>query len=342
MTMARVRPRCPLAWFAAALLAATTPLISTAQEAARPAAAADPTKPSHEDEPQPQGGVAGPIGRALGLPPTPWLFELNGGLPGIDVANQKFVADGSFGYATSHFGVVARGYVNTYDVRSSSIHDDYLHSGGALEGYWLSGGAESMIRVEIRASVGVDYYDTTSFPKESALSAFVDYDSRMGRAALLLGLRHGAPGDRFWIEALAGGGGQYEDPDTLRINASGLQLSSTQSVTAHGLGRLRLRWQMAPEIVSLRAKLDAAYFRRSRDEVAVVAHAGVLQASITSGVQGQTELHARLALDADIASVLGFVPAIFGGVDVLSIGGDREAASMVAPVLGAGIVRNSW
>jgi hypothetical protein len=332
-----------LSSLAAALVAATTSAGAPAQEAgAATPTATEPRPPSGGDEPEPAGGVAGPIGKALGVPPTPWLFELNGGLPGIDLANQKFVADASFGYATSRFGVVARGYVNTYDIRSSTLHDDYLHAGGALEGYWLSGSSNSAVRVEIRASLGADYYDTTSYPKQSALSAFVDYDSRMGRGALFVGLRHGAPDDRFWIEALAGGGGQYEDPDTLRINAGGLRLSSTESITAHAAGRLRLRVRVAPDIVSIRGWLDASYFRRSRDELSVVAHAGALQATSTTAPQGQAELHARIALDGDIASFFGFVPAVFGGMDALSLGGEHETASMVVPIIGAGIVRNSW
>ncbi len=45
----------------------------------------------------------------LGLQPTPWVFELNGGVPDVDISQQKIVADASVGCATRALGIVGRG-----------------------------------------------------------------------------------------------------------------------------------------------------------------------------------------------------------------------------------------
>lgn len=273
-----------------------------------------------------------------GLAGTPWVFELNGGIPRVDFSAAKVVADLGVGYTTKSFGVVARGFIDTYDLNESLGHSDYLHTGGELDGYWMSGAFASALRLELRLSGGFEYYDTTSYPKDKPTSAYNDYDSRIGRGTLLVGLRVGAPLDRFSMSLLGGGGAQYEDPDTTQIDGSHqVKFTSDQTVSAHANGRLGARVRIVPGIFGARLRSELRYFRRTRDELALASG----QVTTTFGVVRQVESRSRLFLDADVASFAGFVPAVFGGVDVISMGG-ADAATSAVPILGVGIVRNTW
>lgn len=278
----------------------------------------------------------------LGLAPTPWVFELNGGVPSADFSQQKVVADVSAGYATKQIGVVGRGWVNTYNIDDSQTHNDYTHAGGALEGWWLSG-ASAKLRVELRLSGAFDYYDTTTYPRQDALANFYDYDSRMGRGTAFVGLRYAMPTDRVSAALLAGGGMQYEDPDTTRTTgAVTLGLASQQNVSAQAAARLLVRWHIVPKIVGLRLRGDATYFRITREELTASIGAGSVTTSSTVDQQQQIEVHGRLFLDADVISFGGFIPALFGGVDYIGIQGTSTTTSATVPLVGAGIVRESW
>jgi len=279
----------------------------------------------------------------LDLQPTPWVFELNGGLPNVDFSQQKVVADVSIGYATKSIGVVGRGAVDTYNLADSQVHDDYTHAGGSLEAWWLSGELTRSLRLEIRLAGGFDYYDTTSYPRQDALSNFYDFDSRVGRGTAFVGLRYGAPLDRVSLQLLLGGGGQYEDPDTTRFTSGNtFSLNSQANFSGQASGRLLVRVRIVPQIIGARLRAETIYFDLTREALSYVNSGGVQTTTSSVEVQQQLEVHSRLFLDADIASFAGFVPAVFGGLDYLGIQGSSTSTSALIPVLGVGIVRTTW
>jgi hypothetical protein len=279
----------------------------------------------------------------VGLQPSPWIVELNGGVPNVDFTQQKVVADLSFGYSTKALGVVGRGWIDTYDIDSSGTHSDYTHAGGSVEGWWLSGEPTAPWRLELRLSGEFDYYDTTTYPLVNALDNFYDFDSRIGRGNALVGVRYGRPSDRVTANLLVGGGGQYEDPDTTTFNGvNTLVLQSDDNFSGDVTGRLAARWRIVPAIFGARVRAESTYFSITREQLTVASKAsGSLGTTASVEQEQQLEVHARLFLDADIASLSGFVPAVFGGLDYLNIQGSATGTSTVIPSLGIGIVRQS-
>ncbi len=291
------------------------------------------------------GGGALELKSILGLGATPWLFELNGGVPNVDFSEQKVVGDASVGYATPKLGLVGRGWVDMYSLDDAKTLNDYTHGGGSVEGWWLPGEAASSedVRLELRLTGGFDYYDTTTVPLKDTLNSFYDFDSRMGRGTWLIGVRRGGPNDRWTLQGLVGGGAQYEDPDVTKFaNGSTFTLTSQTNLTAHAASRLRMRVRVVPQILGIRVRADGAYFQITRQQLSVAATGGALTTSSSVEQQQQIEAHGRIFVDADVAALGGFVPAAFGGLDFIGISGSATSTSVAIPVLGLGVVRQSW
>jgi len=291
------------------------------------------------------GGGALELKSLLGLGATPWLFELNGGVPEVDFSEQKVIGDASLGYATPKLGLVGRGWIDMYSLDDAKTLNDYTHGGGSVEGWWLPGeaAANEEVKLELRLTGGFDYYDTTTVPLKDTLNSFYDFDSRMGRGAGLIGVRRGGPNDRWTFQALVGGGAQYEDPDVTKFtNGSTFALTSQSNLTAHAASRLRVRVRVVPQILGVRLRADGAYFQITRQQLAVASTGGALTTTSSVEQQQQLEVHGRIFVDADIAALGGFVPAAFGGLDFLGISGSATSTSVAIPVLGLGVVRHGW
>ena len=272
---------------------------------------------------------------------SPFTFELNGGLPQVDFSDLKVVADVGGAYTLERFGVAGRGWIDTYTFDDAQTHDDYTHTGGSLEGYWLSGARADRLRWEIRGSAAFDYYDTTSYPKREALRNFFDFDSRMGRGTALVGFRYRSEDEKLSATAGIGGGVQYEDPDTTTFTGGRtLSLTSDQNLTLQTTARANVRFRVVPRVLGVRFRADAFYFRITREELFVTGTAGAATTDARVDRQQQLELHGRLFVDADVASLAGFVPAVFGGLDYLGIEGTKTSSSRVVPIVGIGIVRH--
>lgn len=284
----------------------------------------------------------------LGLQATPFVFELNGGLPQVDFSQQKYVGDATVGYATKKFGIVGRGFGNNYAFNDAQTHSDYLHTGGSLEAWWLSGDGTGKLRLELRLAGAYDYYDTTTYPLKDALSHYYDFDANIARGTLFAGIRYGSAVDRANFQLLLGGGGQFESPDTFAFANHGTKgtLDSNTNWTAHASARLLARVHVVPQVFGIRLWGDATYFTITREQLAValLSSGGIGTTTTTSTVeqQQQIEVRGRLFLDAEVASLAGFVPAVFGGIDYIGISGSATSSSNAIPLLGIGIVRNSW
>jgi len=270
--------------------------------------------------------------RAL-IGPTPWLFELNGGLPNVDFAQGKIVADVTLGYSAQRFRIVGRGAVDQYDMSNALLHRDYAHYSGSLEGSWSSNGPPDGVRVELRLSGSFDYYDTTSFPFPIELDRFFDFDSRIARGSGFVGVHYGGRGSRVALDANVGGGAQYEDPDTTTFPGAQLLFKSQTNFSAHASSQALVVWRVFPRVLGFRFRADGKYFDISRSELTVSGATPTL----SSQQQTQLELQARLFVDIDAAALAGFVPAAWVGSDYLNESGGPRDTSLLVAVVGIGV-----
>lgn len=277
----------------------------------------------------------------LGVGSSPWIVEVNGGVPRLATSDLRIVGDLALGYDSDGLGVVARGAVRYFDLTESARSTDSFDATSSFEA-WLTGGDErAPVRLEGRVSAGTEYIDTTTLaaPAGAGPTRFGDYDSLLVRGSMLAGLRV-RPSDRFLLHGLVGGGPQYETHDTTSVSETGVTLSSPDTWSAQCSLRVDARWKLVPQILSLRGHVTGAYFSVTREELSFASKApGGGDLALTKAESTQLFAAGRLFVDTDVASFLGFVPAVFGGLDVTHVsagGGDRTAT---VPVFGAGIVR---
>jgi hypothetical protein len=110
-----------------------------------------------------------------------------------------------------------------------------------------------------------------------------------------------------------------------------------------GLGRFRLRWDIWPTWLTTRVRLDAATFRLTRAQTTVVVDptTGTATTSVVERLATQLEVSSRIFLDADMASVFGFVPGIYEGLDYMLLRHGGTAETTLLPVFGAGVHREA-
>ena len=282
------------------------------------------------------------------LMPSPWVVELNGGLPTVSFQslNTTIVADGTLGYSSKSLGVIVSGGINYSDITTSAGENEGDHPYGTLEAWWVSGNPWSTVRFEARLTGGLDYYDTTLIPTNAQPGSayWIDYDSLMIRGTAFLGLRVKS-GNCMALQVLAGGGGQYETQDSSSAGGqTTYSLASQTNASAQGTGRVLFRWRVVPGWVGLRLRGDGSYFTITRDTsgATITQTGGVTVTKQNTEQDQQAELHGRAFLDADILSFAHFVPAIWGGVDYTSISGPANNSSSTLPVFGIGIVRSPF
>ena len=291
-----------------------------------------------------EGGAA--VLKSL-LLPSPWIVELNGGLPTVrfQSLNTTIVADGTLGYASKSSGVVGSGGINYSDITTSAGENEGDHPYGSLEAWWISGGPSTRVRFEANLTGGIDYYDTTLIPKNAPPGAayWIDYDSLMIRATAFAGLRW-KPDQRVSLHVRAGGGGQYETQDSSSAGGkTTYSLSSQENVSAQGSARILFRWRVLPGWIGMRLRCDGTYFTITRDTggATITTNGSVTISQQDTEHDQQLELHGRMFLDADVLSFAQFVPSIWGGFDFVSVSGPANNSSSTLPVLGIGIVRNA-
>lgn len=266
---------------------------------------------------------------------TPWIVDLNAGVPKLSSGNFAVAADATLGYSAPALGSIGHGDLAYYDSDNAAALSETLKEGGTLEGWWLGGAADDSFRFEIRANGGAHLYSSTYTPRVATAGFFHDEDSLLGHGAFLIGLR--AHSDRVRFALNLGGGAQYETYDYLTTDpADPNLLSSTDTFSARGEGRLRFRWIAAPDLLSLRVRGDGTYFRLTRSSLFVGQTGGV---ALTETEVRSTEVSARLFIDADVAAFFGITPALFGGVDYFSLSADAGSVSTTVPIAGIGLVK---
>ena len=248
------------------------------------------------------------------IAPSPWVVELNGGIPTLSFTrlNTTVVADGTFGYSTKNLGIVASGGINYLDLTNSSGVTEVDHPYGSLEAWWVSGGATTQVPVRVAPRrAALDYYDSTLIPANApAGSAYwIDFDSLMFRGTLMVGLRW-RPSSQVLLSLMGGGGGQYETQDSSSAGgATTYSLNSQDNISIQGQGRVLFRWRIVPGWIGMRLRGDGNYFTITRDiSGATIAdqRQACVDAPVTTEQDQQLELHGRFFLDADVLSFAQF------------------------------------
>lgn len=277
-------------------------------------------------------------GELLGLPPSPWLVEMNAGIPKLDGGDVRVAGDAKLGYESRDLSVVAWTAVRYFDLTSRIGTSDSVDASGAVEGSFLSGDERSRVRAQVGLSAGAAYVDTTTLTRGVAAgpTRFGDYDSFLARAAATVALR--ARVDRTTLVLSASLGGQYETYDSTSVDARGVAFESPDTVTVQARGRLDMRHRVVSEIVSVRARAEVASFALTRESLVLENGGG---ATLTSSMTRQLLLVGQVFVDLDVLRFAGFVPAAFGRVDHVSFSGGGADAATTVPVLGVGLIHSA-
>jgi hypothetical protein len=278
-------------------------------------------------------------GLVLGLPPwtEPILFDLNVGTAVLASNDFRFAGDLTLGYNAGAWGVAAEGYLTEYDLTSSTVVDETSTGGGSMEA-WYAGGGDSAWRWEGRFVGGGHVYDTqtTRGPADVFL---LDQTSILARGSLLAGLRYQTTG--FAAGLWLGGGGQYEWYDPSAFGFASMTFNTNEELQAEGAGRLRLEWHVWPEWIAVRARVNATAFRLTRAQTTEVFNMATNATTTTTAeaLSTQVEVSSRLFLDAEVATVFGFVPGINAGLDYVRLQSGSAVSEKALPVLSAGVRR---
>lgn len=273
---------------------------------------------------------------AAAAEPSPWVLDVNAGVPHLESAHFDVAADAVVGYAGPTLGAVGSGDLGYYDVDDSAASTTNLRERGSLEGFWTLGDAHDPLRLTLRASFGVALYSSTYAPKPGGAGSYHDEDSLMDRGTLLVGVR--GRGERWSLDALAGLGIQYESYGYVTVDPLDPNLlADSDALSARGELRVAARWRVAPEAVSLRLKVDAGYFRLTRSSFLVAQ--GAASVANTREELTQIELGSRFFCDLDALALVGIAPAAFVGVDYVGLVGGAGSVATAVPLVGVGLFK---
>jgi len=270
-----------------------------------------------------------------------WNLDLSAGVPKLHGDEFKATGSLSVGYASESFGGQLWANGGYYDFQSGNALADWTRGEAYAEGYWVSGGLASPVRLEVRVSGGAAYYDS-SYTGTSAL--FTDETSTMGRGSLLLGTRLNS--SALQASLLLGAGAQMEDYSVLTVasaaSKAGVGIDDSVKTNVRGEGRFRLRWVVAPQVISLRLQGDGNYFSIRRADDSVRVFSGKVETTGSVSVYKQFDMHSRFFVDLDVISFLDISPCAFAGLDLVKISGTGGDLNTVVPVFGVGLSKPVW
>jgi hypothetical protein len=275
----------------------------------------------------------------LGLGPwtAAWIFDVNVGAVALGASDLRLAGDLTLGYNAQRWGVMGFGYAREYDLTSPVAVDETSEAGGRVEG-WYAAELGERWRLEGRMTLGGFLYDTQT-TQGPADVMFTDQTSIMARGSLLAGIRYQK--SDFAAGLWLGGGGQYEWYDPLVVSQN-VTLTAHEDVQGEFDGRLRLQWEVLPNVIALRLRVDGSLFKLTRAQFAMVVDPSTgttrLSSAETSGTQVQ--ISSRGFVDVTALRLFGFMPAVHGGLDYVSLQNGSVSTQKALPVFGAGIRRD--
>lgn len=273
----------------------------------------------------------------LGFGPSPWSFELDAGIPKLDVSELRIAGGLKTGYQARSASIFLQGGVRYFDLTSPFLSTAHTAVTGALDARYITGQAGARIRAELGLSGGLDYVDATTLaqPPGGGRTDFGDYDSLLTKASLTAGLRY--RDDRLSLNALVRGGAQLESFDSTSVDARGVLLESPDTLSFQFGARFETRVRVVSDVLSVRAHGELSSFALTRETVAFQSGA---PASVTTTSSRQVFTTVQVFLDADVLRFAGFVPAAFGRLDVVALSSASASSSTTVPVIGLGIIRS--
>lgn len=272
-----------------------------------------------------------------GAEESPYVVDAGIGTVKLKSDEFRFSGDAALGYATRTIGLVGTGFVSYYDVTAPGLTTDFFKAGGGGDAWYLTSNKSKGIHFEARVSGGGYVYSSDSITSARALLE----DSVFGRGSLLLGLKLD-PSDNFFLELLAGAGGQFEAYGRTNAARGATALDDQESLSLRGESRLALRWRFLPDTLGLRVKASAQTFQLTRTNSSIVASAATqttAQSEETSKFR-QTEAMTRLIVDLEAATFFGVTPGAYGGFDYLSISASAGSTTVFLPTLGLGLFKD--
>jgi hypothetical protein len=276
-------------------------------------------------------------GEASETPDPGWLVDANLGAARVESDAYRLAADGALGYATGTWGLGARGNTLAYDEVTSVARIETTKLDGDAEGWLVFGDSTWSARPQVRLTAGGASYDSTYTPVGAGAGPWNDQTSWIWRGTALAGVDWRA-GESFSLSALVGGGMQVEWYDYETVGAGQASLTDDENTTFRGVARLDLRWMALPDILSLRLRGDASFFKLTRDRFSVTAGSTTTVADEML-VLSQTEVRTRAFVDIDAAEVLGFRPTLHAGADYYRLSGSEGDTSSFVPLAGVGVLR---
>jgi hypothetical protein len=267
--------------------------------------------------------------------------DASAGWPALASDEIRVNGDLELGFEGTKWGVAAHGELSYFDVVSGLGSVENIHFGGGIDAWHLTGTEQDRFRFEVRGAFSGGLYDAEDL---NTTALFADQSSVVGRGNLLLGGRY--QWARLAFGVLGGGGGQIESFNALTVGQNtssdpgSIIIEDTEKFTIQFEGRAFSRFQLLKETLSLRFKVELRQFEITRDNRLLNLSLGQTP-SQTVALQATThfEVRLRIFLQADAFAFLGFVPAIFFGLDVIEISSDLGIIESTVPVLGVDLVR---
>ncbi len=277
--------------------------------------------------------MTAPLRDARAEAPSPWLLDLNVGKPSLDSGDFALAADGALGYVAPKLGAIVRGGLGVYDVAARGTRTQTVHDEGSVEGWWQTGEKGDPYQFEVRVTGGAALYSSSYDPGRTGQGYYHDEDSLMRRGTILLGAHLRSATLQF--AGLLGAGAQFETWDYLTTDPRDALLRSEDATSVRGEARLRLRWAALTEQIAARLRLDASRFSITRTGF-VVGQSGTFAPAASAF--DQIEVSTRVFVDFELIRVLTVVPAIFGGLDAVTLAGAAGDRSALVPLFGVGLV----
>jgi len=240
------------------------------------------------------------------------------------------------GYSAENFGVIARGSLFYYDVKTPTGFTQTVRDEVSGEAWYVSGKLQDKLRLELRGSGGASLYDTDYLANNN----FYNPSSTMGRGMLHAGVRL-MPDPTLNFQVLVGGGAQMESYNYLSTDPADKNWTTdSDSWSFRGEGRLMAHWAFLPGILSTRLRGDGAYFSITRTDSYIGRQ--VVVASSQTFTFHQLELRGRLSVEIDAAALFGILPFVYGGIDHISMSADSGSSSLTVPSAGVGLNKPVW
>lgn len=266
-----------------------------------------------------------------------WVVDASAGVPRLRSSGDfNLVGDLTLGWASPSWGVVASGHAHTFALDNDTTLSDLDAYSARGEGFIRFGGDTAAL--ELLARLAAALYDTTFIEAPATGVSFQDETSATYESAVLVGARL-QPSNQWHVQLLVGGGAYDEEYNATQSNAGASSIVDRSRVAGRGELLLQLRWTTVPEAFSLRLRSEGHYYSltRSTDVVAIIGGS----VGTTSGTDTVTQLEtsSRLFAHADALSFGGVLPALFGGLDTLSVSASGGSKTNVVPVIGIGLFK---